>query len=544
MDSDVLVERLQSLEETVKLSLVILQDELKYLQKELEKEKCGRRRAEADATSLRTRLAEMTKQNQASIWASFREAEAEVAAPPPPQPPPAPERQHFVGTSLLRNVDQVALSETDVHAISGATTKEITSEVKQITNCSHLYIVTGTNDIEQQDEDDIVSDLQTLLCEAKKVSNNITMTTLLNRADIDVRIKTDNVNKELRVMCGEMDITLANCDDFSLLRDGSVNTAIFTKDGYHLNKFGVDLLCKSLKVPLCSDKNSAFSQKHYPNRKATHEARRDVNTDGRREGPALTHGPPLSSRATAGRDDGPALTHGPPPSPAVRPFKGPRDPLSNFYPVQLQAQGGLTFHCACQLIQYRHARIAKDYVALERIMAAPDGPSVYQEAKKINPRNEAWLKLRERVITEVVHLKYRHCEAFRRELFNSRGKTIVEDTPSPFWGRGVDMRGLNKMGLILMSLRDNPPSLPIQSQYYPPQGHSTPTKPPQPSAMHLSWLSPGQRRYAPGSHPCAYCGERNHAEDRCRHGRPLFCDRCRSFGHKARLCPNLNSSRG
>ena len=513
-----LIDKFQSLENVVKESVGVLRKELNKVRGELEKEKSERKRAEADAASLRSRLTQLTKQHQASLWTSFREDEAEPAAPTPPAP--TPEKQHIVGNSLLRNVDEQTLRDTEVHALSGASTKKITDEVKTIKNCTHLYLVTGTNDIVYLSEDEIINDLQTLLTEAKKVSTNVTMASLMNRSDVDARIKTNNVNQELRVMCEQLDISFADCDNFSLLRDGSINAAIYTVDGYHLNKFGVDLLCQTLMLPMFPPHKSAYSQRVYPN---------------------TGHSSDTRARVQSGVTTGQASLSGLPDD-SVRRFKGPRDPLSNFFPVQLRSQGR-TFHSACQLIQYRHARIANDYDALERIMAAPDGPSVYQEAKKI-PRNQAWMKLRDEVITEVAHLKFHSSRIFRQELLNSRGKIIIEDTPCPYWGRGVDMKGQNRMGHILMSLRDNPPTLDPSPS--PPQDHSTPSRPPptHTRGAYLRWLNQSQRRYDSGSHPCAFCGERNHAQDKCRHGRPIPCDRCHMLGHKAHMCPSLNMSWG
>ena len=185
-------------------------------------------------------------------------------------------------------------------------------------------------------------------------------------------------------------------------------------------------------------------------------------------------------------------------------FHGETDPLSNFFPCALRAQGR-NFHSAEQLIQYRHARIAHDDSAAERIMAAPDARTAFSEAKDI-PRDQRWLQLRDDVVAQAAKLKYVHCDIFRRELHETQGNDIIENTPSPYWGRGANYTGQNKMGVILQELRDCPPS--------------PPTTPP--------WR---QRS------PCSLCGERNHDQEHCRHGRALICDFCFSSGHKARMCP-------
>ena len=38
-------------------------------------------------------------------------------------------------------------------------------------------------------------------------------------------------------------------------------------------------------------------------------------------------------------------------------------------------------------------------------------------------------------------------------------------------------------------------------------------------------------------HHCVFCGEDNHIEDQCWHGRQVKCHRCQSLGHKSKFCP-------
>ena len=525
MDSESVVQHFQSLEAVVRESVDALKDELKKLRVELDKERSARRLAENEAVTLRTRIAELTKKDKESIWASFREAENKQPVPPPPPPPPPP-KQYVVGTSLLRNIDEEALTNTEVHALSGATTKDVITDIAKLTNCCHLYIVTGTNDIDNLSEDDVISDLHSLIDTAKTITSNITIATLMHRVDTDSHVKTDNINQELRVLCTESDITVAECDNFALLRDGSVNPAIFIHDGYHLNKSGVDLMCKTLKVPLRESLSSSYTQRLYPNKPNTRKARAGSGM--------VKMSAPSRGHSEAALTAYPVLADIP--EDKVRRFKGPRDPLSNFYPVQIKSQGKY-FHSACQLIQYRHARIAHDHDAVRRIMTAPDGPSCYWEAKKI-PRNESWLLLRDEVISEVAQMKYMNCEIFRQELQNCRDMLIVEDTPCPYWGRGPDMKGQNRMGRILMSLRDNPPAIAPNQMHHKLPAHSTPERRHNPSASFLQWSS-----LSPGSQRCTFCGERNHSQDSCRHGRPIPCDRCDVPGHKAKFCTrDLNMS--
>ena len=130
----------------------------------------------------------------------------------------------------------------------------------------------------------------------------------------------------------------------------------------------------------------------------------------------------------------------------------------------------------------------------------------------------------EQVIMEAVQLKLDNCSEFHQELMRTTGR-IIEDTPHPYWGRGPDHKGLNRMGLILEALRDGKPT------------PSQPAQRGQPAQRTYIDLRP---QYTQHRGRCTNCGEANHTTHRCRYDTQLQCEKCLSYGHKSKYCFNLN----
>jgi len=474
---------------------------LTALEKEIQEERAARLTSEAERSRLQARVTELTRELSAAAWQGFT-GKAPQPAPPPspvvastpvtPPPPPPPTRSLLLGNSLLRNVDPSRLRDTEVRAVSGATVAQLTAEVEKLQNGHYktLYLVAGTRELMELEEDGVLSQFSSLIDKAKLKAQNVTLCSIPHRVDQDVHIKTDSINKDLKKLSANKGITFVDADNQLLLRDGSINAAALVHDGIHLSKHGVDGLIKTLRVPTMNQ-GSVYTATLYPGN--------------------------VKQKSKNSR--------------SARYFRGQNDVLSNFYPCSLQTQGGMWFHSSEQLLQYRRARITHCADVEREIMEAPDAPTVYAIAKKI-PRSQRWERLKEVVIRESVQLKFDSCPEFQHELLTTPGR-IVEDTPCPYWGRGPDYKGLNRMGLILEAIRDGKPT------------------PPQPTP-----LQPAQRSNRPASHParradqgqqynqarvcCANCGETNHTTNKCRYDLELECQLCHQYGHKSRYCFNLN----
>ena len=113
---------------------------------------------------------------------------------------------------------------------------------------------------------------------------------------------------------------------------------------------------------------------------------------------------------------------------------------------------------------------------------------------------------------------------FRQQLQESKGKTLVEDTSHEYWGRGSTDTGLNMLGRLLMTLRENLPDS---------------VQPTQMSRPRHDTRFSTQNRYPRRNDQqprCYRCGEKSHNINTCRHASPLRCYCCNAFGHKQKFC--------
>jgi ribA/ribD-fused uncharacterized protein len=78
---------------------------------------------------------------------------------------------------------------------------------------------------------------------------------------------------------------------------------------------------------------------------------------------------------------------------------------------------------------------------------------VYQERGWVRPTWNDEEKLR--VMYEIISLKHDQHPYIQKQLKESIGREIVEDSPKDaFWGRGPDWNGHNHLGRLWMRLRD------------------------------------------------------------------------------------------
>jgi len=462
------------------------------LEAELQEERAARLTSEAERARLQARNAELTQQLSASAWQGFR---GKASQPPPststpatPPPPPLPPRKLLLGNSLLRNIDPTRLTDTDVRALSGATVVQLTGEVKKLKrhDYSAIYIVVGTRELIETSEADVISQFATLMTAAMDITSNVTVCSIPHRIDKDLHVKTDNLNNEIHKLCESKDIYFANADEQLLLRDGSINEAALANDGIHLSRHGVDAITKSLQLPTVG-RGSIYTPTIYPAQAHTKAVKKSGN---------------------------------------IRYFKGKDDPLSNFFPCSIYSHK-LWFHSTEQLVQYRRARLVHDTTRAQEIMEAADAPTVYAISKRL-PRSPKWDFMKDQVLMEAAQLKLTSCDEFFRELMRTKGGRIIENTPDPYWGRGPDHKGLNRMGLILEAVRDGKTEVP------PPSTTSSSTN------RRSSFVDPRPQHTQRSSRRCGQCGESNHTTDRCWYDTKLRCDICHLYGHKSKNCESLN----
>ena len=172
-------------------------------------------------------------------------------------------------------------------------------------------------------------------------------------------------------------------------------------------------------------------------------------------------------------------------------------------------------------------------------LSFPTNEHAYQYRKSIeiwqapNPRraqllakdictDDRWVGLKQGVMYELLQEKFRQCPSFRHDLVETNDALLIEDTSHDYWGRGSSGNGLNVLGRLLMTLRQNPPPENIPSMSHP--------------SGHRSSLYPSPSVSSCQVH-CFNCGEKSHTFKSCRHSTQLRCYSCSELGHKRKFCP-------
>ena len=132
--------------------------------------------------------------------------------------------------------------------------------------------------------------------------------------------------------------------------------------------------------------------------------------------------------------------------------------------------------------------------------------------------------MKQSIMYFLLQQKASQCQAFRDKLTGSKGNKLIEDTGHEFWGRGRSCSGLNMLGRLLETLRENMPQ--SNENHQAPRAHYRPKHPqynqyPKRNEMQLK---------------CYNCGEKSHNLNTCRHQSPLRCYSCAGYGHKQKVC--------
>jgi ribA/ribD-fused uncharacterized protein len=135
-------------------------------------------------------------------------------------------------------------------------------------------------------------------------------------------------------------------------------------------------------------------------------------------------------------------------------FYGPEMPnfeLANFYPSPISVDGLIW----PTVEHYYQAQKTNDVDWRERIRTAASPGESKQLGRSIpDYDDEKWQSIKEDVMMRASRAKFDQHESLRVYLLATAGKYIVEDTPDDdYWGE-IDGKGRNRMGYILMALRD------------------------------------------------------------------------------------------
>ena len=128
------------------------------------------------------------------------------------------------------------------------------------------------------------------------------------------------------------------------------------------------------------------------------------------------------------------------------------------------------------------------------------------------PTNSAWQQKRVDVMDNLMRIKIRTSPTVRKALKDTGEQHLIEDTPSAFWGRGIDGHGENMLGRLWMLHRSKLDSY---------ERHQN---------VHHTWAT---RNHQP---KCFRCGEPGHLIQSCRQREDLKCWSCLLPGHKQKHC--------
>ena len=125
--------------------------------------------------------------------------------------------------------------------------------------------------------------------------------------------------------------------------------------------------------------------------------------------------------------------------------------LSNFsrHPIEL---GG---HIWPTTEHYFQAMKFEDAGLRDRIRAAPGPGDAARMGRRFPGLREDWEEAKEAVMMDALRAKFTQHERLRRMLLDTGDAELVEHTRNDFyWADGGDGTGRNRLGVLLMQLRD------------------------------------------------------------------------------------------
>ncbi len=135
--------------------------------------------------------------------------------------------------------------------------------------------------------------------------------------------------------------------------------------------------------------------------------------------------------------------------------KGDDDPLSNFFPCEINTYN-TKFESVEHAYQYRKLFDHNMFHEAERVRNIESPVLAKEESAKLLGRTEnlQWEEKSTGILRHLLTLKRESSPRFREELEASRGRQILHNVASPFWGTaGRHGKGQNRFGHLLMELR-------------------------------------------------------------------------------------------
>ena len=130
-----------------------------------------------------------------------------------------------------------------------------------------VVIVTGNNDIQDQESDTVVKTYKDVVIAAKEISSSVTISGLPPCTKSVTQIeKLRTLNAGLQVLAAEERCTFVDHDETFTLRNGEVNDGFLDADKVHPNLLGSNRIAKALDLT-CKNRENYDIATRNPNKK-------------------------------------------------------------------------------------------------------------------------------------------------------------------------------------------------------------------------------------------------------------------------------------
>lgn len=126
--------------------------------------------------------------------------------------------------------------------------------------------------------------------------------------------------------------------------------------------------------------------------------------------------------------------------------------LSNFYPVEFKDD---KFTYKSSEHYYQSHKFTDDDIIHKIINSntSKEALKIARDSKDFIVKD--WDEMKDQVMYDAIYLKFSQNENLKKRLLDTKKKILVEHALSdPYWGCGSDGYGMNKLGILLMELRD------------------------------------------------------------------------------------------
>lgn len=125
--------------------------------------------------------------------------------------------------------------------------------------------------------------------------------------------------------------------------------------------------------------------------------------------------------------------------------------LSNFYKAPFDLDGKRWFTTE----HYYQAMKSTDEKTQERIRMLATPKMAALEGRSIPDFRSDWEEVKEDIMRKAIYAKFTQNDDIRMSLLMTKDAHLFEDSPyDSYWGVGSDGSGLNRLGILLMELRN------------------------------------------------------------------------------------------